>query len=682
MTYTISDLSFIKDLNSQKPINPPQKSIADFVSKNRVMPSDTPRPGPVDLSLTPHVIEWMENASPYSEVQHQVWLKGAQIAATFAVEGIIGYWMKEFPTAIMYMSATQDLLDEWSSKRLEPMIDSCGIREKIVENAEEKFGAKRRMSGDKMHQKLFVGGFLKMVSAQSAASQRSDSIRLLIRDETEGAPKELTTGEGSWLNTSKARTKFFGARKKIIDLSTPGDANGNYIENAYKEGDQRLRMVPCPLCKKSQPLYEIPEEGQYGLRSDKKAGKIQSVYYLCDFCHDAIFEHHKYKMFLASKWEPTAISKSELYRSYYINSLYSPSGTFSWRDYYDEWESSKIGPEEEKGFTNLCAGHVYQETGARPKIDSIHHLRGSYKEMTVPEGVLFLTAAVDVQTGSDKYRLLNRDDLNTEIKEAKKKGVLENFPRLEMEILGHGGGYRTWSIGYFRFEGHLNDLDAGAWEKLTDFFKDLAVNSDTSSGDYKVPTVKRADGQEFGIPMVFIDAGDGNMKDTVYSYTQRFGGFYPCMGHHQLKDVVKKGDYESNQDKRRFKINKVGEDIFAYVISTNYYKKRVYKRATLERLSVGLQRPGFMDHPESYNDHYFKMLFSEDHLKDGTFDARGRRNESLDCKNYNLCAGDAYLDMLVDHWRRVKQGQGFSMEQCKNQINTLWVLQWLENNLK
>jgi phage terminase large subunit GpA-like protein len=672
----------MKDLNDQKPIKPPQKSISDFVTDNRIMPSGTPNPGPVDLSITPHVIEWMENASPYSPIQHQVWLKGAQIAATFAIEGIIGYWMKEFPTAIMYMSATQELLSEWASKRLEPMIDSCGVRGKILENAEQQFGAKSRRTGDKTFQKLFVGGFLKMVSAQSAASQRSDSIRLLIRDETEGAPKELTTGEGSWLNTSKARTKFWGARKKIIDLSTPGDAEGNYIENAYKDGDQRLRMIPCPLCGKKQPLYEMPEEGNHGLRADKKAGKIESVYYLCEFCHDAIFEHHKYKMFLKGIWEPTAVSRSEIYRSYYINSLYSPSGTFSWEDYYNDWELSKVGPEEEKGFINLCAGHVYQETGARPKIDSIHHLRGDYREMTIPYGVLFLTASVDVQTGAEKYKTLNRDDLNMEIEAAKKENRLENFPRLEMEILGHGGGYRSWSIGYFRFEGHLNDIDAGAWAQLTDFFKDLATNSDTTSGDYKVPTIKRADGYEFEIPMVFIDAGDGNMKDTVYSYTQNYDSFYPSMGHNPKREVMEKGDKESRSDRRPFKLNKASEDVFYYSISTNYYKKRIYKRATLERLSVGHQRPGFMDHPESYNDNYFKMLFAEDHLKDGTFDARGRRNEALDIKVYNLCCGDAYLDMLVDYWRRIYHGKGYSMERCKNEINTVWVLKYLEDKTK
>jgi len=675
----ISDINFIKDLNSQKPTKPPNKLISDFISKDRVMPSGTPFPGPVDLSLTPYVIEWMDNMSPYSPIQHQVIKKAAQVAATFAVECIIGFWMKEYPTAIMYMSATKELLEKWASKRLEPMIDSCGVREKILENAENTFGRKSRRTGDKTFTKLFVGGFLEMASAQSSASQRSDSIRVLVRDETEGAPKELTTGEGSYLKTSAARVKFWGDRKKITDLSTPALLDGSYIDPAYEAGDKRLYMVPCPMCKKTQPLFEIPEEGSYGLRADRVAGKIDKIYYLCDFCHDAIFDTSKYTMFNAGKWEPTAVSKSLIYRTYHINSLYSPPRTVSWKDYYEEWETSKVSPEDERGFINLWAGLSYVETGDRPKVESVHHLRGLYHEGTVPEGVLFLTGAVDVQRGSDKYREMTSDDLKMEMDAARKLGKIENFPRLEIEILGQGGGYRTWSIAYERFEGHLDDIESGAWEKLTDYFKRLAEDSDIVKGGYKMPAFKRLDGYNFEIPLVFVDARDGTMTEIVYSYTQKYSTFYPSMGANKLVDIKKKGDIESSHDRGRWNIKKAGQDLFVYLIATNYYKKRIYNRSKIERVAVGNQRPGFMDHPVEYDDRYFEMLFSETHRKDGSFHAGGRRNEALDIKVYNLCAGDVWLDMMVDHWRRIYQGRGYSAERCKLEINTVWVLQWLEN---
>ena len=679
---TVTDIKFIRGLNDEKPISPPDEKISEFIVKNRIMPSGTPFPGRVDLSLTPYIVEWLDNMSPYSPIQHQVIKKPAQIAGSFAVECIIGYWMKENPTAIMYMSATQILLEKWATKRLEPMIDSCGIREKIIQNADQTFGRKSRRTGDKTFSKLFVGGFLEMASAQAAASQRADSIRVLIRDEIEGAPKLLVTGEGSWMETTAARCKFWGDRKKITDLSTPALAYGSYIDPAFEDGDKRFFMTPCPMCNKKQPFYEIPDEGNYGLRAETIAGVIKRVYYLCDYCHDAIFENQKFSMLNAGGWVPTGISSSPVKRSYAINSLYSPPRTVTWKDYYIKWQGSEISPEDKQGFLNLWAGRSYEETGSRPKIENVHHLRGDYVSGYIPEGVLFLTAAIDVQRGSDKYRKLNSDELEKEISESKKAGKLQNFPRLEMEILGHGGGYRTWSISYHRFEGDLFNIDSGAWGKLTEYYKNLAENSELIKGGYKIPSIKRDDGIFFEIPIVFVDARDGTMTEIVYSYTQKFAGFYPSMGVNTIADIKKRGDHEGIHDKRRYRLNKAGEDLYVYLVSTNYYKKRIYNRAKLERLAVGQQRPGFLDHPKEYDDRYFKMLFAEEHLRDGSFKAGGRANEALDLKVYNLCAGDAYLDLLTDYWRRVKQNEGYSAQRCRNEITTVWTLKALENQTK
>ncbi len=264
---TDSDIEFLRSLNFQKTTKQPESSVSKFISKSRILPPGTPFPGPVDLRLTPHAIEWMENMSPYSPIQHQAILKAAQIAATFAIECIIGYWMREMPTAIMYLSATQTLLEKWGTKRLEPMIDSIGMREKIIEHAETQFGKKSRRTGDKAFSKQFIGGFLEMASAQSPSSQRSDSIRVMIRDEIDGAPSHLTTGEGNWLNTSAARTKFWGDRKKITDLSTPTTFELSNIYPLYEDGDRRHRMLPCPHCGKFQPLDYLPESGNHGIRS-------------------------------------------------------------------------------------------------------------------------------------------------------------------------------------------------------------------------------------------------------------------------------------------------------------------------------------------------------------------------------------------------------------------------------
>jgi phage terminase large subunit GpA-like protein len=622
----LSDINFIREINNKKKIKPPCFSIAEFIEKNRIMPASSPLPGPVDLDLTPYIREWLSNMSPYSPIQHQIIKKSAQVAATFAVENIMGFYMREFPTAILYISATQALLEKFCTKRLEPLIDSCGIRPLIIENANEAFGTKSRRTGDKIFSKQFVSGFLELASAQSPASLRSDTIRVLIRDETEGAKKNLNTGEGSFLDVSEARVKFFGARKKITDLSTPALLEDSYIDPAYEEGDKRLYRMPCPECGKFIDFYPIPEEGNFGLRGIIEKGRLKEVYYICEHCQFHILEKYKQEMLIAGKWVPTAISKSEFYRSYYINSLYSPVGTYAWSDYYNSWLSSKTDHSKDRAFTNLAAGLSYQEKGDRPKFSAITHLRGNYKRMTLPKGVLFLTATIDVQRGSQKFEKMS----DAEILAYKKKNPdkKEKYPRLEMGIMGHGSGYRTWMINHKVFIGNLHHIETGAWGRVKEFYYDLAKKGTMVQNGKKLSSIiDPDDGFELDLPINFVDARDGSMTSTVSSFCHMMGdGFFPSMGANPLKKILKDGgDKESiGIDVQKYRPRLLDQSQYTYIISSNYYKKLIYMRAKIERVAVGEQRLGFMDHPADFPDEYFKQLFAEVQLSDGSFDAGGR----------------------------------------------------------
>ena len=86
-------------------------------------------------------------------------------------------------------------------------------------------------------------------------------------------------------------------------------------------------------------------------------------------------------------------------------------------------------------FVNLQMGLPYKEMGTSPPLDKVIELKGGYRSREIPEGVLFLTCALDVQQGS--------------------KTDAKSPPRLEMEILGHGQEFRTWSIEYKVFTGRI-----------------------------------------------------------------------------------------------------------------------------------------------------------------------------------------------------------------------------------
>lgn len=642
-----SDLSFLIEENNKKPSTYPIPLVSTYAEEKRILPPDTPFPGYWDNARTPYAVEIMDCLSPFSPIQKVAAMKAAQTALTATAENVIGYWMDESPAKILYISATAELLEKWATARLEPLIDSCGFRHKIYAQTENK--ASRR-TGDKIFSKEFVGGGLNMASARSASGLRSDSVRILICDEIDGAPALLTTGEGNWLKVAVARTKAWGSRKKIFFISTPTTFEMSLIYREYEAGDQRKYLVPCPHCGKFQELRFGGEKSEYGLKPETKGGKLVKAYYQCEHCRDAIFNYHKGEMLKNGRWEPSTTSNSEFFRSYHISGLYSPPGMYSWTEMLQEYYEAEGDEELMRAFVNLSLGKPFKETGTRPKIETVIELRGLYRSGTIPDGVIYLTMGIDVQRGSLK-------DPN-------------NPPRLEYEILGIGTSYKTWSIRYGRIEGEVDDPASGAWEKLNEF----AMAGGLS--------YKRSDGRDFGVELIFIDSGDGNLTDVVYQFTSQWSNTFPSKGFSALKrQKGEKTDEMGPSNFKRYRAQKLN-DMILYEISTNYYKGFIYNKLKVKRSPTEFQNAGFCDFPIDYSEKYFKMLTAEEKRSDGSFHCpSGRRNEALDCRAMALSAADAFLAKKVMDARVHVRSEGATMAQAE-QITFREVIIILEGQTK
>lgn len=620
---------------------------------NRNLPPGTPRPGALDLSYTPYLIEPADNMSPDSPVQHTGILKNAQGGWTMIAECILIYYIDYEPRPQIFVSATQDLLEKWAVERLDKAIDGYDIRHKIGATTNTK-GSRR--TGDKTFQKEYMGLFLDMVSAQSAPSLRAVDKCILIRDEISGVPLLLKTGEGSWLDVSEARLNAWGDMSKIFDLSTPGILGECPMHDIYLSGDRRKFLIPCPLCGKYQELKWGPGKELYGLKWEMKAGMLVkgSSVYMCEHCKDPISETTKGQFLKKGFWEPTAKSYPDM-RTYSINTMYSPKQMFSWEKIVRKYLKAQDKPPDigMRAFTNLYLGQPYKETGTRPKLDNVIDLQGGYREKEVPDGVLYLTIGVDKQTGSSTDP--------------------DNPPRLELEVLGMGSKYRTSSIDYEVFEGDLSNPFAGAWEKLYQW-----VISDGL-------VFRRSDGWEFPVQLIFIDSGDGTDYDIVYQFTSRLNACYPCKGFHALSRRKKEaGDSVGPHDFKRYratKTEKSGDTIF-YQISTHYYKGQIYSGLKVRRDStIGEQPAGFCDFPLGRSEKYFKMLVAEELRSDGSYHAGGRRNEALDCRVYAHCAADVYLDGLVLEFKAKAKAEGADAIQLLK-YDHKFVLEYLEHKTK
>jgi len=375
-------------------------------------------------------------------------------------------------------------------------------------------------------------------------------------------------------------------------------------------------------------------------------GRITRVWYVCEHCHEEIENHHKGQMLKGGEWRPTSKSYSDEVRSYHLSSLYSPVGMLSWEELVAIYLDASEKPDGMRSFVNLYLGLPYEERGIRVPPEVVSENRGSYKSGTVPDGVLYLTASVDVQQGWKK-------DPNKP-------------PRLEMEVCGHGLGYRTWSIEYRVFPGDVNDPLSGAWHDLVEHWRSNRM------------TYQSSDGRQFPVKMVLVDSGDGTNVEAVYRFCSPWHGVFPSKGFQTVKR--RKGealDEDVPVSFRRFRVANVGGDKPLYEVNTNHYKNLIYNNLQKRRNPVPPQKPGFCDFPVDYGQKYFEMLTAEERRSDGVFHLpSGRANEALDLRVLNLCAGDAFLHNAVLTMRADAKSKGAAPDYI-NAINSRAALEML-----
>jgi phage terminase large subunit GpA-like protein len=630
--------------------------ISSYVDGHRSMPKGISRfPGLWDTRRSEYSREIMDDMSPFSGIQVSVTMKGRKLGITAAAENVVGYWMSANPASLEYITATDDLAKDWSIKRLEPLIDSLGFRHKLTHETTNK---KTRRTGDTVFQKQVIGGFLDIISAGSSMARRAGDIRVLVIDEIDGRDATLTTGEGYWLDILEAHTSSWGTLKKIMEFSSPTTTENSEIYRKYLMGDQRKFIIPCPACNMGIELIH-DEKSKGGITGILKDGIFDHAIYVCQECGAELVEADKERMIPFGHWEPTEKPIHPAVRSRQISTLYSPYGMYSWTEYWRDWLTAKDDPESERTFTNIRKGLPYEETGNQPTLETVTSRIGSYHEGEIPSGIIWLSAGIDVQQGKRAWQ------------------TLDEGPRLEMEILGHGEGYSTWSICYKKFYGPVRDPYAGAWEKLTEWW-DHADERLPQKGDGMCNF-----GSNFPVRFVFVDSGDGELMDVVYRFCGRYPQvFQPCKGTGWVTpDKLKaKGDVAGPMNFKHFNVSQALPGQALYLISTNYYKNELYNRLAIPRNPDAATTPGYCDFPAEYSNRpeYFQQLRAASRHADGSFHSKGR-DEALDCRVYAMCAGEAYAMWFYDSVIKQKRKEGATEQMVREYTLSRFLHDWAAN---
>lgn len=319
-------------------------------------------------------------------VERVTMMKSARVGYTKMVGAAIGYYMHRDPCSILVVQPTVEDAQGYSKEEIAPMLRDCEVLAAIVKEPTT------RVAESTILQKTFPGGVLSMVGANSGRGFRRVSRRVVIFDEVDGYPPSAGA-EGDQIKLGIRRTEFFWNRK-IIAGSTPLVAGASRIEEMFESGDRRRYHVPCPHCGHLDIL--VFHEGERGHFMAWPEGEPEAAHFVCKANGCVIEDHEKRGMLERGEWR--ADGEFAGHASFHIWAAYSLSPNATWGQLAAEFvEAKHQGPEKLKTFVNTVLGETWHDRGEAPDWERLYLRREPYPIGTVPAGVRFLTAGVDVQ---------------------------------------------------------------------------------------------------------------------------------------------------------------------------------------------------------------------------------------------------------------------------------------------
>ena len=437
---------------------PPPITITEWADEyRRLSPEASAEPGRWKTSKAPYQKEIMDAIGEVG-VEKVVVMSAAQIGKSDAcILNPLGYYMHYDPSPIMILQPTIQMAEAFSKDRISPMLRDTPI-------LQDKVDDKSRTSGNTILQKIFSGGHVTMVGANSPSSLASRPIRILLADEIDRYPVTAGTEGDPLLLATKRLTTFWN--KKIVCVSTPTIKDVSRIEVEYEHSTQGEWNVPCPHCGEYNPL-----EWAY-IKFDKE--DLSEIEYTCRHC-GAIASEYAWKSNFDKgkfifKYPRRAV------KGFHLNAL--ASLFVSWADIVEKFlvaneEKKKGNIELLKAWTNTEKGQTWEEEGEEIEMDELFNRLEEYG-CEVPEEVIVLTAGVDVQ-----------DD------------------RFEVEVVGWGEEKESWGIYYKKIYGDLKTETV--WQDLDNFLG---------------RTFETKDGRKLKILSTCIDSG-GHFTQEVYKFAKK-----------------------------------------------------------------------------------------------------------------------------------------------------------------
>lgn len=565
---------------------PPDLKLSEWADRYRRLSSEaSAEPGRWKTAKAPYQKEIMDATTDIT-VKKVVVMSAAQVGKTDAVVlNPIGYYIHYDPSPMMVLQPTIQMAESFSKERLSPMIRDTPVLAERVNN-------KSRNSGNTILQKIFPGGHVTMVGANSPASLASRPIRILLADEIDRYPATAGTEGDPLLLASKRLTTFWN--KKEVNVSTPGNKETSRIAVEYEHSSKGEWNVPCPSCGELQPLKWA------NIIFDPK--DLSEINCVCEKC-GVISSEVDWKEKFADGCFVHEYPENPV-KGFHLNTLSSTLAT--WREVVEKFikaneEKKKGNIELMKTWTNTEMGETWEEDGEQIDEETLMKRRERYN-CEVPEEVMYLTAGVDTQ-----------DD------------------RFEVEVVGWGPEYESWGIKYAVLYGDTSNLQDRVWKDLDMFL---------------MQTFEKADGTKLKIVCTCMDSGGhGNRTNNVYKF---------CKARFSRKVFAIKGSNDSAAAYIQKPSKNNREQTYLFTLGVDTGKSLLLQRLKVEEEGSGYchfpkDESGKPYSPRGYDEKFFAGITAERQVvryKMGkpvfVWELRDlgkhKRNEALDCRNYATAA--------------------------------------------
>ena len=601
---------WLANIISAMPTENVSETVSEWATRKRVMPSGlSARPGPWSWNETPYLREIADCYSANSSINYFAFMKPTQIGATVGIiENAMGYLIEHGLGPQLFISGDQQMAEDSMATKVDDMIASAGLSDKIMPVVIKKNG---KATGDRKDLKAYAGTYMKAVGPNSESKLRGFPAPYNHHDEVDVYPQTIVKNgqsTGNPLEKIDRRADSYGITKRMYYGSTPKESATSQIEPLYEQGDKREYRFECPYCRHKQKIkwknleWDKDKDGMLLLEYQDIDGvqipKNDPVYLVCESDKKCKIRYSdKYDMLIeknfggTAEWVPTKKPDRPNMRSYHINALY---GFRTWIDIVLQWQRVKDDPLLLPDFINDVLGETWKDTAEKPDEHELMQYAEDWPIGFINKNVVMLTLGVDVQKD-----------------------------RLECMMVGWARQRQSYVIQYWTLPGNPALLEDKCWNELDKII----------SADYM-----KEDGEILRITITGID--QQFLTETVNAFCDQFeyhrgvvDGVYPILARESINEgLVKKLS------------GQIATPILA--MSDQPLKKMIYGILKKRKPRIdGTYPHSYIHFSKEYNIDFYKQLVAEEYvterdkykrMKTIIVNSKQRRNEVLDTFKYNF----------------------------------------------